>query len=139
MICGAILAAVAGFCLWYERDAFQYLAHTQEGAWHVLRESTGQLLYTSKTSPPITSGAQDAHEDSYFARRGEGSARGPRLGVVSGEIDIQALNLRISRAYNFPLQVPQYDQPKPPPVHVGPVRVPESIRKSPSIEPPVSM
>src|SRR5215470_7304491 len=38
MICGAILAAVAGFCLWYERDAFQYLAHTREGAWHVLRE-----------------------------------------------------------------------------------------------------
>lgn len=124
------LAAAAAFSLWLARDSFQYLFHAQEGVSQVLMESAGAVL-TGKPDAPLV----DAQQDEYFARPGEKAGRRPRLGVVSTEAKMPDANLH--PAFDFPLPAPGYDPPKPPPVHVGTVRVPESLKGTMPIGPPV--
>jgi TonB family protein len=133
-----IAAAAAAFCLWQARDALQYLARTPEGAFQVLRDSAAQYLFTSKSvPPPVARVAEDSQQDAYFVRPGDSAVRRPRLGVVSVESDVPELAVQLPKPYDFPLPTPEYDPPKPPPVHIRTAQVPDSIRRSPTIDPPV--
>lgn len=133
-----VLVLAAAFCLWQARKTIQYLASTPEGAFHVLHESAAALLFTTKTVPaPLLSEAADSQEDAYFARTGEGTGRRPRLGVVPSQTRIPDSSVRPPKAFDFPLPKPSYDPPKPPPVHVANVQVPDSLKGSLPIGPPV--
>lgn len=125
------LAAAAIFCLWLARDTFQYLSHTREGAVRVLKDSAAAALFTTASVPPPV----DPQQDAYFARTGEKSGRRPHLGVVSTQAKVPEGT--VPRAFDFPLPTPGYDPPKPPPVHVGTVHVPESLKGALPIGPPV--
>jgi TonB family protein len=124
------LAAAAIFCLWLARDSFQYLSHAPEGATQVLKDSAAAALFSDDSPPRI-----DAQEDAYFARRGEKHGRQPRLGVVTTAAKVP--EGAVPRAFDFPLPTPGYDPPKPPPVHVRTVQVPESLKGAGPIGPPV--
>jgi TonB family protein len=124
------LAAAAAFTLWLARDSFQYLSHAREGMSQVLQESAEAVLTGKSDAPPV-----DPQEDAYFARPGERTGRRPRLGVVSTAANMP--DARLHPAYDFPLPAPGYDPPKPPPVHVGTVHVPESMKGTMPIGPPV--
>jgi protein TonB len=119
------------FCLWLARDTFQYLSHTREGAVHVLKDSAAAALFTTDSIPPPV----DPEQDAYFARTGEKPGRRPRLGVVPTQAKVP--EGRVPRAFDFPLPTPGYNPPKPPPVHVGTVHVPESLKGALPIGPPV--
>lgn len=130
------LVVAAAFCLWSARDTIHYLSHTREGVFRVLKESAALFLFTTKSvPPPIGSVAADSQQDAYFVRTGQSSGRPPRLGVVSTEAKVPDAGL--PNAYDFPLPTPGYNPPKPPPVHVGTVQVPESLKGSLPIGPPV--
>ena len=125
------LAAAAVFCLWLTRDTFQYLLHAREGAVQVLKDSAAAALFTPDSVPPPMDPAQDA----YFARPGVKPGRPPRLGVVSSQAKVPEST--VPNAFDFPLPTPGYNPTKLPPVHVGTVQVPESLRGSLPIGPPV--
>ncbi len=125
------LAAAAVFCLWLTRDTFHYLTHAPEGAIQVLKDSAAAALFTTDSVPPPA----DPEQDAYFARPGVKPGRPPRLGVVSTQARVPEGN--VPRAFDFPLPTPGYSPPKPPPVHMGIVKVPESLKGSLPIGPPV--
>ncbi len=124
------LAAAAVFCLWLARDTFSYLLHTREGTVRVLKDSAAAAILSTDATPPV-----DSEQDAYFARQGEIRGHAPRLRVVPTPAKLPDAKLR--QAYDFPLPAPGYNPPKPPPVHVGNVQVPESLKSAPVIGPPV--
>ncbi len=125
------LAAAAVFCLWLARDTFHYLSHAREGAVQVLKDSAAAALFTPDSVPlPV-----DREQDAYFARPGIKPGHPPRLGVVSSQAKVP--EGIVPPAFDFPLPMPGYNPPKLPPVHGRTVQVPESLKGSLPIGPPV--
>jgi TonB family protein len=131
------LLAVAAFCLWRAHGTIYYLSHTSEGTFHVLKESTAALLFANKTaSTSVLSVGAYADQDAYFARRGQVPGERPHLGVIATEANVPD-SKGVPKAFDFPLPTAAYTPPEVPPVHVGTVHVPESLRGSLPIGPPV--
>jgi TonB family protein len=131
------LVAVAAFCLWRARGTISYLSHTREGTFHVLKESAAALLFANKSaSTSVLSVGADASQDAYFARRSGSPGDRSHLAVVATEASVPD-NKNIPTPFDFPLPTPGYTPPEVPPVHVGNVQVPESLRGSMPIGPPV--
>jgi TonB family protein len=121
------------------REAFSYLAHTPEGAAHVLRESISELFFSGRSGAvPVGSAATDAQQDAYYRRRPTSSASQlTTVGVVNGEVTIPDSLQRLRRAGDFPLPTPQLVRSEAAaPVRVY-NRVPDSIRSSPPIATPI--
>jgi TonB family protein len=124
--------------VFHSRQAFSYLAHTPEGAAHVLRESISELFFSGRSGAvPVGSAATDAQQDAYYRRRPSSSAQQTTVGVVNGEVTIPDSFQRLRRAVDFPLPTPQLERSEPP----APVRtynrVPDSIKNSPPIATPI--
>ncbi|MFY9559760.1 MAG: TonB family protein [Terriglobales bacterium] len=134
-VCAAVLALAAVFCVWRSRETFLYLAKTREGTFHVLQESVAVLFYANRSgSPSVGSAMTDAQQDAYFTRT-PGNANTPTtLGVVWAEITPPRGHLRA--AFDFPLPSPELHQDPLPP-RAQRAQVPESLRASAPIAPPV--
>ena len=137
-VSAAALVLLAGFLLWKSGAVIQYLAHTPEGPGHVLRESVAALFYANKAGAlPVGTAGSDSQQDAYFSRGPVTSdAQPPTLAVAATESTAET-RLPLPKAPDFPLPVPLFEPPAPVPVHVARAAIPESMRNSPPIAPPV--
>jgi TonB family protein len=126
-----VLAAAIG--LWSARDSILYLARTPEGGINVLRES----LATLYTLPPETVPVQVAHSPApkeVPAATGDPSTGPePQIGVVEDATDLKGSHIELRKAPDFPQPAPV----NPEPAHTRTAVVPESLRGSAPISPPV--
>ncbi len=136
----AVIALIAVLCLWRSRDTIQYLSHTHEGASRVLRESFAALFYMNQSGAlPVSSASSDAQQDAYFSRTPANSnAPADKLEVAATESNLTETRIPLPKAFDFPLPTPVYEAPVTPPVRQAHVAViPDSMRNSPPIAPPV--
>ena len=135
----AALLALAAFCLWRGRASFVYLARTPEGGIHVLRKCVAALFYANGSgAQPIGSAGMEAQQDAYFSRNASSEGAQPsQVQVVNGEITIPETPHILPKASDFPLPTPQFvPVVVPPPQHVY-AKVPDSLKNSQPIGPPV--
>jgi TonB family protein len=135
----AVLVLTAGFCLWNSRAVIEYLSHTREGRFRVLRESVAALFYMNQSGAlPVGSAGNDSQQDAYYSR-GPASSNGqtPALGVVATESTVTEARFTLPKAPDFPLPVPVFEHQDAAPVRVERAAIPDSMRDSPPIERPV--
>jgi TonB family protein len=138
-VMAALLLAAAAFCLWRAHDTIRYLAHTPENRMQIVRDSVASLFYiNSSGTVPLDAAGSDAQQDAYFSRSVPVAA-GPsgKIAVVSSEAQLSDSHVDVPKAYDFPLPTPVYEPPAPPPVHVERAAIPDSLRSSAPITPPV--
>lgn len=136
-VLAAALVLTAVFCLWRSREAIEYLSRTPEGAFHVLRESVVALFNVNETVVLPTDTA--AQPDPYFTRSPGSNAQTPALRVVATESTLTEARVSLPKASDFPLPAPVFErehQEAAPAVRERPA-IPESMRNSPRIAPPV--
>jgi protein TonB len=139
--CAAVLLLVAALCLWRSRAVVDYLWRTPEGRSRVLRESVAAFFYKNQTGAlPAGSVGNDTQQDAYFSRDAASSssnAQTPALQVVATESTLTETRTPLPKASDFPLPVPVLEHQEAPPIHVARAVIPESMRNSPPIAPPV--
>jgi TonB family protein len=135
----AMLVLTAALSLGRARDSIVYLARTPEGRINVLRESVAALFYLNPSGAQAVGAASaDAQQDAYFSRAGTNSApQTPQIGVVPTEADLSETPMQLRKAADIPLPTPVYERPEPEPVHQRSAAIPESLRSSAPIAPPV--
>jgi TonB family protein len=136
-VCATVLVLVAAFFLWNARATVVYLSRTPEGGMQVLRESVAALFYKNSGAVPVGAAGGDAAQDAYFSRPATSSAQNPALTVAATEGTLPEAPLLLRKAYDFPLPTPTMERHEVAPVHVERAAVPESMRNSPPIAPPV--
>jgi TonB family protein len=139
-VVAAVITLAAVVTVWRARETIVYLAHTPEGVSHVLKESVASLFYMNQSGAmPVSSAGSDAQQDAYFSRSPVNSApQSAHLGVAATESTLPETRIPLPKAFDFPLPMPVYDAPVTPPVHQEHAAViPDSMRNSPPIAPPV--
>jgi protein TonB len=138
-VCAFVLVLVSAFFLWSARGTIDYLSHTPEGRVRVLRESVAALFYLNQTGAiPVSSAGADAQQDAYFSRNpATPDAQAPKIGVVATESTLTETRPPLPKAADFPLPAPVLEQHEAPPIQVQRAAIPESMRNSPPIAPPV--
>ena len=136
----AALVLTAGLFLWKARDAIVYLARTRESRITVFRESASALFYmNSSGAQAVGAASTEAQQDAYFSRSPAPSSpsQTPQIGVVATAADLSDSPMQLRKAPDIPLPTPVYEQPDPEPVHTRSATIPESLRGSAPIAPPV--
>jgi TonB family protein len=137
-VSAAVLVLTAVFCLWRSREAIEYLSRTPEGRFRVLRESVAALFYMNQPGAlPVGSPGSDAQQDAYFSRAPSSNAQTPALGVVATESTLIETRIPLPKASDFPLPEPVFEHQEAAPIRVQRAAIPESMRNSPPIAPPV--
>jgi TonB family protein len=138
-VCATLLVLVSAFFLWRSRGTIDYLSHTPEGRVRVLRESVAALFYLNQTGAiPVSSAGADAQQDAYFSRNpATPDAQEPKIGLVATESTLPETRAPLPKAADFPLPAPVLEQHEAPPIRVERAAIPESMRNSPPIAPPV--
>ena len=134
----AVLVLTAALLLWKGRDAFVYLARTPEDRVNVLRESVAAAFYMNPSGAQgIGAASTDAQQDAYFSRGGSNSAaQSPQIKVVATEGNLTE-EAQLRKAADIPLPTPEFQRPEPEPVYKASTAIPESLRNSAPIAPPV--
>lgn len=138
-VCAVVLTLMAVFFLWRSRDAIVYLSRTPEGTVRVLRESAAALFYMNQSGAlPVGTAGSDAQQDAYFSRGPSGSSpQTPALGIAATASTLNEVPVSLPKAPDFPLPQPVFEHQAAPPIHIERAAIPESMRNSPSIAPPV--
>lgn len=133
----AVLVLTAVFCLWRSREVIQYLSSTPEGRFRVLRESVTAFFYGNQGASPVGAAASDAQQDTYFSRGPSSTEKTPTLRVAATESTLPEARMPLPKAPDFPLPVPEFEHQELPPIHRERAAIPESMKSSPPIAPPV--
>lgn len=133
------LVLTAAFFLWQARGSIVYLARTRESRIAVFRESVSALFYMNPSGAQALGAAStDAQQDAYFSRSSSTPApQEPQIKVVATEADLHDSPVQLRKATDIPMPTPVYEQPDPAPVHTRSATIPESLRGSAPITPPV--
>jgi TonB family protein len=138
-VAATLLLLAVPVCFWRSAGAFQYLAQTPEGAFHVLKESTASLFYLNRPGGASLGAAMtDAQQDAYFSRTASGDtkAQSSKIGLLTSEIALPDGLSPLPKAFDFPLPTPELLPKEQAPAHVE-RRIPDSLRNSAPIAPPV--
>jgi TonB family protein len=135
--CAAVLVFGTVFALWAARDTIVYLAHTPENKIDIFRQSIASLFYMNQDATPVGAAVTDAQQDAYFSRSATPSSSQPKVGVVSSEAEVSESHFQSRGAFDFPLPAPVFERPEPPPVQSVRAKIPDSLRGSAPITPPV--
>ena len=135
VVLAAALVITAGLCAWRAHETIQYLSQTREDRSQIFRESVAAFFNLNDAGVVP---APDAQQDAYF-NRGSSRANGqaPALGVVSTESSVPDEHPSLSKAADFPLPVPTIEHHDVPPMQHQQAAIPESMKDSPPIAPPV--
>lgn len=132
--CAAVLVLGMAYCLWNARDAISYLAHTRENRANIFKQSIAAILGGNHS--PATGAVADVPPDDPYFKRSAGNSDGqPKLGVVLSEADAADSRVPLRNPADFPLPTPIYEQPAP--VKAARGGVPDSLRGSAPMPPPV--
>ncbi len=130
----AALVLAAALALWSARDSILYLARTPEGGINVLRESIA-TLYTLPPAEtvPVSVAKLPAPQEAPAANSDTATGPEPQIGVVEDASDLKGSHIELRKASDFPQPAPV----NPEPAHTRTAVVPESLRGSAPISPPV--
>ena len=133
-----LLLLGAAYCLWNARGTLLYLARTRENRTHIFKDSVSALFYLNPSATnPTGSASADMAIDAYVSRSVGHSDPHLHLGVVSSQADLGASPIPMRPPSDFPLPAPFY-QPEPAPsVSARHATIPDSLRGSSTIPPPV--
>ena len=133
----AVVVMTAAFLLWSGRDLIIGFGKSPEGKVRVLRESVAALFHLEQPdSMPVIGAKPQGTRDASVAPTGD-AAGAPQLQVVEGGPAIDESHGQLRKAADFPLPTPQLDAAAPPPVNARHASIPDSIRGSAPIAPPV--
>jgi len=133
----ATLALGAAFCLWNARDTISYLAHSPGDRSQIFKDSISALFFLNSGNAPPSPAPTDVPIDTYVSRSADASDSHLQLGVVATETDVSTSPVPLHQGFDFPLPTPSYE---PPPAPANAARrgvVPDSLRGSAPIPPPV--
>lgn len=140
-VCAVALLIVAALCLFRSRAGLRYLAYTNEGPTHVLRESVAALFYASHSgAQPLSSTVANAQQDAYFSRPPVGgtNVQPSNVKVVNADIALPEAPARLPKPFDAPLPAPVYES-----LRVAPPRaytkIPESLKNSAPISSPFAV
>jgi protein TonB len=137
-VCAVAVVLAAAFVLWSTRDALAYLARTPEGTINVLRESVASLFSLPPSDPlPVRTASSRTQQDPYSANGDSSTGPAPQIRVAESEADLSGSRVELRKAADFPQPTPVYRHPELEPVHTRTAVVPESLRESATITPPV--
>jgi TonB family protein len=136
-VCAAVLIFGTVFALWAARDTIVYLARTPENKIEIFKQSIASLFYMNQDATPVGAAVTDAQQDAYFSRSATSATSQPKLGVVSTEAEVSESHFQSRGPFDFPLPTPVYEHPEPPPVQPVRAKIPDSLRGSAPITPPV--
>jgi TonB family protein len=104
----------------------------------VLRSALAGSFTKQPSAPPqITQSQSDAQQDAYLNRDANTTGQTPTLGVVTSTSTLADAQAPLPKAFDFPLPVAVFERPSVAPVRVAHTAIPESMRNSPPIAPPL--
>jgi TonB family protein len=132
-----VMAAV--FALWSGRDPLMGFAKSPEGKAKVLRESVAAFFHLEQpdSMPVIGARPEKLREGSGSGPSDNSTTQAAQLQVVESQPGIEDSHVQLRKATDFPLPTPQLDASAPPPVNARHTSIPDSIRGSAPIAPPV--
>ena len=135
----AALVITALFVLWSGHDLMIGLAKSPEGKARVFRESLVAYFHLEQPdSLPIIGAKPESPRNAAAPSPADNSsAQPPQIQVVESEPAIDDSRVQLRKAADFPLPTPQLDPSAPVPVNARHARIPDSIRGSAPIAPPV--
>ena len=131
------LALAAAFCLWNARDTISYLASSPGNRSRIFKDSLSALFFLNSGNMPSSPSPTDVPIDTYVSRSSGQSDPHLRLGVVNSETDVTTASVPLRQAPDFPLPTASYEPPPPPPNPFHRGTVPDSLRGSPAMPPPM--
>jgi periplasmic protein TonB len=134
----AVLVLGAAFCLWKSHEILAYLATP---GLRGLRESVAARFHPNQPAASIAvSPATEPPPDPYFKPVPDDSnAQTPTLGLVATESTLSETQVPLRKAPHIPLPVPVLEHRDPVPVHKQRAAIPESMKNSAPITPPVTV
>lgn len=135
----AAIVMTAVFLLWSGRDLLMGFATSPEGKARVLRESVAAFFHLEQPdSMPVIGAKPPMPQNASAALPSDNAmAPAPQLQVVEGEPAINDSHVQLRKAADFPLPTPQLDASESAPFDARKVTIPDSIRGSAPIAPPV--
>ena len=135
----AALVITALFVLWSGHDLMIGLAKSPEGKARVFRESLVAYFHLEQPDslPIIGAKPESPRNAAAPSPVDNSSAQPPQIQVVESEPAIDDSRVQLRKAADFPLPTPQLDPSAPVPVNARHARIPDSIRGSAPIAPPV--
>jgi TonB family protein len=137
IVVAAFLLSAAAFAVWKSPVAVDYLSRRSGSAWNMIRS------FATFNKPKASAPVAVAPTNDLLPEANAISKRAPDPNLPVGPLGVAAtistlLDTATSfpKAYDFPLPVPVFERPQPPPVRVR-AAIPESMKNSPPIAPPV--
>lgn len=136
-VCAVAVVLATAFVLWSTRDAIMYLALTPEGTINVLRESVASLFALPPSDPVPVHVASSPRQDEFAANNDSSTGPAAQIRVAETAADLSGSHIELRKASDFPQPTPVYNRPAPEPVQKLNAVVPDSLRGSLPITPPV--
>jgi hypothetical protein len=140
-VLAAIVILAAVFCLWRSHETIEYLSRTREGRLQVLREAVAAFFYWNNgAASPVGAAGNDARQGRIFQPEVPQVPRygHPALGVVATESNLPEARMPLPKAPDLPLPVAALERQEPAlTIRRERAAIPESMRSSPPIAPPV--
>jgi TonB family protein len=135
--CIALLLLAAGFCVWRSRDAGAYLSQSSQEKFRSLRDSVVGLFSHPPPKLATTSLAIDPKVDADLGKEQNSNVPTTALGLVAATSTLTDAPMPLPKASDFPLPTPVFEHPAVAPIRVQRAAIPESMRNSPPIAPPL--
>jgi periplasmic protein TonB len=103
----------------------------------VFKDAVASLFYLNSSATPVGAASTDAQQDAYFSRNAGTANTQLQLGVTSTEADVSESRIHLRPPSELPLPEPVYEHPAAPPVVSQRAAIPDSLRGSAPITPPV--
>src|ERR1700686_58714 len=130
-----VLIVALGF--WKSHEVLGLLSQTPV-KFRGLRDSVSPLFTHPAANATVTPTTTiDAQQDAYLNRDQNSNGQTPTLGLVAATSTLADAAQPLPPASDFPLPVPVFERPKEAPVRVQRAAIPDSMKNSPPIAPPV--
>jgi TonB family protein len=134
--CVAIAAIGAVLFLLKSNDMVGHLSQTPGQSLRGVRDSIA-TLFSKHQTVPVNQSTNEASQDTYFNRDTNSTGQQPALDVVATTSTLAESTSRLPKAFDFPLPEPVLERPQVAPVRVQRAAIPDSMKASPPIAPPV--
>jgi len=132
-----VLLLLMGFCVWRSRDAGAHLSQSSQEKFRSLRDSVIALFSRPTPKLATTSLAIDPKVDTDLGKEQNSNVPTTALGLVAATSTLTDAPMPLPKASDFPLPTPVFEHPVVAPVRVQRAAIPESMRNSPPIAPPL--
>jgi TonB family protein len=132
-----VLLLLMGFCVWRSRDAGAHLSQSSQEKFRSLRDSVVALFSHPTSKLATTSLAIDPKADADLGKEQNSNVPTTALGLVAATSTLTDAPMPLPKASDFPLPTPVFEHPVVAPVRVQRAAIPESMRNSPPIAPPL--